>query len=197
MTAPHAAQLIDGYMRRLEAELADMPADRRREILDEIYGHITDERAAVSDETDADVMNLLDRIGDPTEIAAESRGGGQSDFPPSSRIFGTHEVLALALLIVAWPVGAILLWTSRAWSTREKALGALLPPGGYPGVFLIMSSFPSLADALDPAPRWFHITVGAVLFTISLVLLVAPIGMCVYLATRLRRPLGQLSRAGA
>ena len=196
MTAPHAAQLIEDYLRRLEAELADMPAERRAEIVDEIRGHVADERAAMRDETDADVMNLLDRIGDPAEIAAEARGTRHSPRPRSTRAFGTLEVLALALLIAAWPVGAILLWTSHAWSNREKVLGTLVPPGGYPGVFLIMSTFPSIADALDPTPHWFRILVGAVLFTISLVLLLAPIGMCVYLARRLQSSLRQLSSAG-
>jgi len=29
MTAVHASQLVDAYLRRLEIELADLPADKR------------------------------------------------------------------------------------------------------------------------------------------------------------------------
>jgi hypothetical protein len=187
MTAVHASQLVDSYLRRLEVELADVPTEKRQEILDEIRGHIAEERGVMVAESDADLMNLLDRLGDPADIAAEARGGEYSRRSASApRHFGTLEVLALALTILAWPAGVVLLWTSRAWTTREKLLGALIPPGGYPGVLLVMSTFHWFVAMSDAGPRWVQVTVGAVLFTVSLLLLVAPIGMCVYLATRLR-----------
>lgn len=187
MTASNATRLVGEYLRRLEVELMDLPADRRGEILDDIRGHIADERSGMRDESDADLMNLLDRLGDPAEIAAEARGGGAGRHPtlPSAG-FGTHEVLAIALLLLAWPVGVVLLWSSRAWTTREKLLGTLVPPGGYPGILLVMSTFRWFASAAEDGPAWVDVTVGAVLFTISLVALLAPIGMTVYLATRLR-----------
>jgi hypothetical protein len=52
------------------------------------------------------------------------------------------EVLALLALILVWPVGALLLWLSRVWSTRDKLIGILVPPGGYPvmvlGIMLLL-----------------------------------------------------------
>ena len=187
MTAARASQLVDGYLGRLEIELTGLTAEKRHEILDEIRGHIAEERHGLADESDADVMNLLDRLGDPAEIAAEARGGEQR--PVTDRIpsrLGTHEALALVLGIIAWPIGIALLWTSSAWTRREKAIGTLVPPGGYPGVFLILATFPTVADATDPLPSWLRVMLAAVLFTISLVLVVAPIGTATYLATRLR-----------
>ncbi len=44
---------------------------------------------------------------------------------------GWLEVLALVGLIFFWPLGVVLLWVSRAWSTKEKLIGTLLLPGGY------------------------------------------------------------------
>ena len=70
MTAGRASQLVDAYLRRLQMELADLPAAKRHEIVDEIRSHIAAERSAMVDETDAGLMNLLDRLGDPAEIAA-------------------------------------------------------------------------------------------------------------------------------
>lgn len=187
MTAAHASRLVDEYLRRLEGELMDLPADKRQEIVDEIRGHIAEERTNIAGESDSDVLNLLDRLGDPADIASEARGSARvQSRPQTSASFGTLEVLALALMILAWPAGAVLLWVSKAWTTREKLLGTLVPPGGYPGVFLIMSTFQFFAP-IERGPTWLEITVGSVLFTISLLLLVAPLGMCVYLATRLRR----------
>ena len=187
MTAVHATQLVDEYLRRLEIELMDLPAEKRLEILDEIRSHIAEERAGIPNESDADVMNLLDRLGDPTEIAAEARSGGERQRLSSvTAHLGTLEVLALVLTLLAWPAGVVLLWVSRAWTTREKLLGTLLPPGGYPGVFLVMSTFHWFVSMSDTAPRWVQVTVRAVLFTVSLLLVVAPIGTCIYLATRLK-----------
>ncbi len=45
---------------------------------------------------------------------------------------GWLEVLGILRLILVWPVGAVLLWFSRVWSTRDKLIGVLVPPGGYP-----------------------------------------------------------------
>jgi len=44
---------------------------------------------------------------------------------------GWLEVLALVGLIFFWPLGVVLLWVSRTWSTKEKLIGTLLLPGGY------------------------------------------------------------------
>lgn len=186
MTAVHATQLVDAYLRRLEYELMDLPAEKRLEILEEIRGHIAEERTGNPNESDADVMNLLDRIGDPSEIAAEARSGSERPGVSSATArFGTFEVLALALTLLAWPAGVVLLWVSKTWTRREKLLGTLVPPGGYPGVFLVMSTFRWFVSMSETGPRWVEVSVGAVLFTVSLLLLLAPIGTCIYLATRL------------
>ena len=187
MTATHAEQLVDEYLRRLERELSDLSPDSRTEIIDEIRRHIAEERSGLADESDATLMNLLERLGDPADIAAEARVGDKAGTTvATTRRFGTLEVVALILLVVAWPVGAILLWISKTWTTREKLLGTLIPPGGYPGVLLIMSTFHWITAAAEAGPAWVGVMVGAVLFTISLVALIAPVGMIVYLATRLR-----------
>ena len=39
------------------------------------------------------------------------------------------------LLLVFWPAGVVLLWISDLWTTREKLIGTLVPPGGYLGIF--------------------------------------------------------------
>lgn len=186
MTAVHEKQLVDGYLGRLEIELKDLPEARRREIVDEIRNHIAEERRNDVEETDADLLNLLDRLGEPAEIAAEARGADAGARRAILSRFGTTEVLALALLILAWPLGVVVLWASRAWTTPQKLLGTLLPPGGYISVFLVMASFRDIDESVNASSSSVQVAVAAVLFIVSLLLVLAPIGMVTYLATRLR-----------
>jgi uncharacterized membrane protein len=187
MTGSHAGQIVDEYLQRLERELTDLSRNNRNEIIDEIRRHIAEESGGLADESDAALMNLLERLGEPADIAAAARGGEMDRTSvATTRRFGTLEVLGLILLVVAWPVGVILLWVSKIWTTRERLLGTLIPPGGYPGVLLMVSTFHWISAASEGGPAWVGVTVRAVLFTVSLVALIAPVGVTVFLATRLR-----------
>jgi hypothetical protein len=155
MTALHASQLVEGYLRQLETELTDLPEAKRLEIMEEIRGHIAEERSGIADETDADVMNILDRLGDPADIAAEASTGEMGPLPVgSSRWLDVLDVFALVLTPLVWPVGVAFLWASRAWTRRQKWLGTLLPPGGYAGIVLLMSTFPRIAAAAEAGHDW-------------------------------------------
>jgi hypothetical protein len=129
MTAPHASQIVDGYLARLEAELADLPPTRHRELVDDVRAHIVEARAALSEESDAGLLNIVERLGDPAVVAAEARERlGIPAFRP-----GLQEIGGLALLILPlpwpplWLVGAALVWRSTAWTQREKLIGTAAP----------------------------------------------------------------------
>ena len=72
MTASHANDIVNGYMARLENETRDLPGREQRELLDGMREHIDEARAAYPNETDADILNLLDRLGSPEEVAIQS-----------------------------------------------------------------------------------------------------------------------------
>jgi uncharacterized membrane protein len=125
MSAPHADTILGGYRLRLEEELNGLPRARREEIIAEFDAHIRDARTAHAAETDADLLNLLDRLGDPSVIGTEARERFDVAEPASA---GGREVIALLLLVVGpfivpvvtWVLGAMLVWSSVAWSAREK-----------------------------------------------------------------------------
>jgi uncharacterized membrane protein len=143
MTAPHADQLIDGYLARVRAAAADLPTGARDELIDDMRAHIGEARSREPEETDASVLNILDRLGEPETVVAEARRRPDAREPqpadarPRPYVPGVLEVAALILLLLLWPVGVILLWISPAWNIRDKVIGTLLPPGGYPAIFLI------------------------------------------------------------
>jgi hypothetical protein len=140
-----ADQLVADYLKRLDRELRRLPRARRKEIVAEISAHIAEARALHPAETEADVRTLLDRLGEPAEIAAAE--------PPRKERSRWQEVTAIVLLLLGgfvlllgWIAGVVLLWTSSAWTTRDKLIGTFVLPGGLLLPFLILGFGLALAE---------------------------------------------------
>jgi hypothetical protein len=156
-----------------------------------------------SNETDAGLLTLLDRLGDPADLAAEERErlGIRTGTPARA---GLLEVGALVLTPLIWPVGVILLWASSAWNTRDKLIGTLIPPGGLftsmfvPVVFLAAARGQACGGGTSGS-RHFATTCtgsgggieGVLLFVASILILLSPILTGIYMAVQLRRGTGQ------
>src|SRR5438046_9075531 len=69
MNAPHATHIVEGYLARLELALTGSDPARRAELLEDVRAHITEARAALPEETDAALLAILDRLGDPSAVA--------------------------------------------------------------------------------------------------------------------------------
>ncbi|HEY8814973.1 MAG TPA: hypothetical protein VIP57_07710, partial [Candidatus Dormibacteraeota bacterium] len=199
---PRADEILAGYLARLEAALAPVPDPRRQELLDEVREHIAEARMALTDETDADLLNILYRLGDPAEVAAAEIGRAEPTPPPARPKSRALEIAAIVLLLLFWPVGVVLLWMSDAWTTRDKLIGTLLPPGGYLGVFVLGPALALgtlttvcrtvsdetgrvISSTCPSAGAQTGIDVGVGLLLIAY--LVGPILTAAYLAVRLRR----------
>jgi hypothetical protein len=123
-------KIAEEYLKRLGVAARGLPRAERRELRAQIEEHL---RLAVGDEPgEAEVRAALERLGDPDEIVAEQYGRREA-----RRGIGGQAVGAIALLLVGgflagigWVVGVVMLWTSVAWTTREKLIGTLLVPGG-------------------------------------------------------------------
>ena len=204
MTAPRAEQIVGGYLARLEAALAPVPEARRQELLEDVREHIAEARMALPDESDADLLNILDRLGDPADMAA-AEIGREEPAPVSRPKSRGLEIAAIVLLLLFWPVGVVLLWISDAWSTRDKLIGTLVPPGGYLGVFVLgpvfaLGTFTTVCRTVTDAAGHVvssscpsgaaqtGIDIGAALLLVFYLL--GPILSAVYLAVRLRRHRG-------
>jgi hypothetical protein len=182
MTAPHADQLIEGYLARLRLAAANLPAGAREELIGDVSSHITEARRRDSNETDASILNILDRLGEPEMVVTEARpfqpqaAGSQPG--PGARL-RQPPLLDLAipiLLALLWPVGVILLWYSTAWNARDKLIGTVLPLGGYPWILALSINAAHLGNAvIGPA--------GSVL---GLVFLLLPLVVGGYMTYRLR-----------
>lgn len=200
-------RLVERYLKHLEVELDDLPRDRRREIVDEIAGHIAEARAGLEHETEADVRNILEGLGDPADIAADARERFDVQPATSNAPYkpGWMEVGALVLLLVGglivplvgWMVGVVLLWVSNAWNVRDKIIGTLFVPGGLGfAIFLYLASSSLTVGRscqIDAETgREFNCTetassTDALAIVLLVALLVVPIITTAYLTYRLRR----------
>lgn len=133
--------LVDSYLAELSRALGGLPADRRRQIVAEVAGHIADGRADLDHEDPASIGALLARVGDPWVIAAAA--GADADDPARHRAQRIDRLVPWTLLFggfmfaVGWFVGVILLWASPTWRARDKILGTVVLPGGLAGGWLL------------------------------------------------------------
>jgi hypothetical protein len=129
---------------------------------------------------------VLERLGDPAEIAADARErfGVQTAKPATPWL----EVIALVLLVIpflGWVVGVVLVWLSRLWTTRDKLIGTL---GGMSWVVaglgtIMMSAGGSRPVGLAPLEPAGPGAVEIIAFVVPFAL---PIAAAIYLGIRLR-----------
>ncbi|MEN3358880.1 MAG: hypothetical protein V7637_2862 [Mycobacteriales bacterium] len=154
MTTGAVDPLVTDYLARLAAAAAELPPDRRAELLAEIGEHIDAARVAGAAGDEAAVRTLLDRLGEPAEIVAAATEDGPAG-PAGSAAAPPHrpgprlELAAVLMLtigslipVLGWLVGVLLLWSSRRWRRGEKLLGTLVVPGG-PGLLLLLAGLPT------------------------------------------------------
>jgi hypothetical protein len=190
--------LILRYLQDLDAQLQDLPANRRQELLDEVAEHIAAARADLNPETEAGVRTVLERLGDPADIAAEARERFGVP-PPDPRVRTPWlEIITIVLLVIpflGWVAGAILVWLSRIWATRDKLVGTVgglsWVLAGLGTIFISAGSRPvGSPEPLGPAETNL---LEVALFVLPFVL---PVIAAIYLGLRLRRRAGAPAATG-
>jgi uncharacterized membrane protein len=171
---------IKAYLKRLSKAAHNLPRARRRELVSEIEQHIRERLIEKTVDNRAETLTLLDRLGDPDEIAAAA--SGQSEATRST----TMETWAIILLLlggfvflVGWFAGVVLLWSSNLRTLRDKLIGTFVIPGGLATAFLVFSL---AGSAHRPS------TLGVIGGSVGLALMViGPIATSIYLGRRLNK----------
>ena len=202
MTVMDPNRLVDDYIDGLARAAQSLPAERREELLADVRSHVAESGAT----TEAEVRNVLERLGSAEEILAEYEDAPATPPRVEPRLrFQEYAVLVLLplggfLFIVGWLVGVALLWTSDRWRTGEKLLGTLFPPFGYlsfailgllPGQTCMEVSSPTRVGGPNPSaePKVVESCTGFALpiwlgIPLFALLLIAPIATVAVLASR-------------
>ncbi len=184
------------YLQQVRREGRDLPSDRLAELLIDLEEHLS--TAIPADASEEDARGVLGRFGDPREIVAAER----PELVVSAEHRGPREWAAVFLLLfgfiaagVGWVVGVVLLWRSRAWTTRDKLIGTLVLPGGlFSTVVLLLLALgrPRKEICTRYGTSVVHCTHGpgggpSTVGSIALIILaLTPIVTAVYLARRAR-----------
>lgn len=131
--------LVLDYLDRLHAETVRLPAPEGRELELQIREHLTE--ALPPEPRESEVRDVLDRLGDPSDLV-DAAGGGRPGEGPTFRAERSdtwREVGALVGLVggaflfwlpivnvALWVGGLVLLLLSRRWSVTDKVWGALV-----------------------------------------------------------------------
>ncbi|MGO9955776.1 MAG: HAAS signaling domain-containing protein [Solirubrobacteraceae bacterium] len=195
MTTDTLHPLAAEYLQRLRRAGRGLPAGRLRELLAEIEGHLCE--AIDPSAPDAQALTVLDKLGEPEAIIAAETPDCDEPAPG-----GIKEWAAIVLLLiggfifgVGWVAGLVLLWNSRAWTTREKWMGTLVIPGGLATSVLIglfVTGAPTKTRCKGIAGGFEHCTnaagqsiaspiLGVAVFAF---LVLAPIATSIHLARR-------------
>lgn len=164
----------------------------------DVRAHIVDAR---DEEPDLPVEQVLDRLGSPEDFAEDAmeRFGTARSRPVLVDYLAVGLLLigGLILPVVGWFVGLALLLSSPSWTRADKALGALVVPGGLlPGLLLpvlAVGGVRACSGFTDASGRIVQTCAGepsnlAQVWTWLLlaVLIIAPIATAVWLLRRLR-----------
>lgn len=182
--------LAAAYLDRLRHAGRRLPRPVLRELVADIEAHLSE--TTNPGMSDAEVLTVLDRLGDPEEIIDAQQPRAVADTR------GVHEWAAIILLLfggfifgLGWVAGLILLWSSRAWTTRDKWIGTLVLPGGlaaglYIGLFTNGSSQSCYSVNGGPQHCTGGLSTGRQILELAIfaVLVLAPIATAVYLARR-------------
>lgn len=120
-------QLVDDYLRRLSKGLEGVPASARRDLVEDVRGHIEEAWEASPEQSRSVLLNILERLGKPEDLAKEERerlGLDQYSQPSGP---GFLEAVAIVLTVFVWPVGILLAWLSPRWHIRDKAIATAIP----------------------------------------------------------------------
>lgn len=132
-------QVVRRYLSDLERALVGVPPARRRELVADVRAHIAEAR---EEEPHVPVEQVLDRLGSPADLAedAKERFGDARGRP----IILDYLTVGLLLIggvvfpVVGWFVGLALLLSSPSWTRADKAVGALVVPGGLLPAFALL-----------------------------------------------------------
>jgi hypothetical protein len=124
MTSVDLDSIVNTYLADLDSALGDLPASDRRQIIESITSHIDEARASNGSQSEAALREILDQLGDPSEIAAAAQGDVIGEQTRGSRRLTSPVAWAVAVVAVIVIVVLSLLFAGT-FSTQAARYGQI------------------------------------------------------------------------
>jgi uncharacterized membrane protein len=118
------------YLHEVELRLAGLPLLQRRELLADLRAHIATERLERSAHSEGEVLEILERLGSPEEVAAaayEEAGPLRTTIRPAQVGTPTRSRLLLGAAVVAIIIFALLVVSSFSVGAKESGPSRPVP----------------------------------------------------------------------
>ena len=153
MSSTDVDAIISNYLHRLNGALHKVPAPRRRQLVSDIENHLREARSQLHDESETSVLNLLERVGKPEDIAAEAIAEQpEPDYRPQRRLL----IAALACLVVVGLGAGIGLALAGGAARTTKTPPSTDHPAGLTVPALIGLTWGSAENTLTSAGLSVH-----------------------------------------
>ncbi|NMO50420.1 hypothetical protein HH310_04335 [Actinoplanes sp. TBRC 11911] len=140
MMTEHNDVLVADYLSRVSRATAGLPAEQRDELLRDLQEHIDSGRSELTVETEAQVREILDRLGEPSVIAraaaedAEPSRYASTTYPPVPHAPTDAKprshlpvIIAIGVAVVLLALCAGVLFFASASSTEMPAQAPATP----------------------------------------------------------------------
>ena len=113
---------VSEYLREVERRVADLPLLQRRELLADLRAHIATERLERAATSEGEVLEILERLGSPEEVAAAAyeEAGPRTTIRPAQIGPPNRSRLLITAGIVAAIIFALLVTVTTVGSTRSS-----------------------------------------------------------------------------
>ena len=99
-------EIVEQYLSRLKEALANVRPERRQQLIESITDHIREARSALSADSEVALRDILDRVGQPEDIAAEALGDQTAS--PALQSTWIRRRVAIAVVAAVVVVGLTL-----------------------------------------------------------------------------------------
>ena len=118
MTMTNLDGLVDDYLSKLDAALRPLPTAQRSQIVADIAEHVSVGRASLPISDEASLRELLDRIGDPDDIAAAALSDSTPEISRRhNRGRSSRRTVLIVGLVAALVLGGVIAYLAQSGSS--------------------------------------------------------------------------------
>ena len=125
MTPEQMDRIARDHLDQVNKALRGLPRPLRAQVMEGVASHVAEARAVLQPQTEAELRDLLDRIGQPDEIAAEARGpqetaartGPRLLTPVVASALGAVVAVAALVIVLAQPAPRSASPASKTYAT--------------------------------------------------------------------------------